>query len=164
MSTSKIFHYRNSSAASSGPRVLGFLLLGAGLLVLLSPWFMHGGSSLQKTFLVGVGAGLIGLLLLTLSSGILLDFEVNRVKWYQNFLGTKFGNWEPMPPIRHAELIHHTFQSKNTPNGITPTMSGQKTVYKCVLRSEKAVFLSLDFAREKDAIQAMEELQQLIGG
>jgi hypothetical protein len=162
MKNSKIYTYRNSSASISGPRLLGFLLAGAGLLVLISPWIIASGSSIEKTIVVGLTANLIGLILISLSSGILLDFGGNRIKHFQNVAWMKFGDWEKIPQVKEIELIHHSFRSKNIPNGITPTMSGKMTMYKCVLKSDQEVILSLDFLKEKEAVDAMEEIQGMI--
>jgi hypothetical protein len=162
MNNSKTYTYRNSSASPSGPRLLGFLLLGAGLLALISPWIIASGSSIEKTISVGVAAVLIGLILISLSSGILLDFGGNRIKHFQNVLWMNFGDWEMIPQVQEIELIHHSYQTKNIPNGITPTMSGNITMYKCVLKSKDEVILSLDFSEEKVAIEAMEEIQGMI--
>jgi hypothetical protein len=159
MKNSKIYTYRNSSASISGPRLLGFLLGGTGLLVLISPWIIASGSSIEKTIAVGLTSCLIGMILISLSSGILLDFAGNRIKHFQNVGWMKFGNWEQIPKVQEIELIHHSYQSKNIPNGITPTMSGKMTIYKCVLKSKDEVILSLDFSKEKAAIGAMEEIQ-----
>jgi hypothetical protein len=162
MSKSNIYYYKNSSASISGPRLLGFLLLGASALILISPWIIASGSSIEKTIAVGVIAGVIGLILVSLSSGILVDFEGHRIKHFQNVLWMKLGDWEPIPTVQNVELIHHSFRSKNVPNGITPTMSAQMTMYKCVLKSDQGVILSLDFLNEKEAITAIEEIQGMI--
>ena len=162
MKNSKIYTYKNSSASISGPRLLGFLLAGAGLLVLISPWIIESGSSIEKTIAVGITVGLIGLILISLTSGILLDITENRIKHFQKVLWMKFGDWEKIPQVQAIELIHHSYQSKNIPNGITPTMVGQMTMYKCVLKSSDEVILSLDFSKEKAAIEAMEEIQGMI--
>ncbi len=162
MKNSRIYTYRNSSASISGPRLLGFLLAGAGLLALISPWIIESGSSIEKTIAVGLTAGLIGIILISLSSGILLDFGGNRIKHFQNMGWMKFGDWEKIPKVQEIELIHHCYQSKNIPNGITPTMSSKMTRYKCVLKSSDEVILSLDFSKEKEAIKAMEEIQEMI--
>lgn len=161
MKNSKIYAYKNSSASVPGPRLLGFLLVGAGLLALISPWIIASGSSIEKTISVGVAAVLIGLILISLSSGILLDFRGNRIKHFQNVCWMKFGDWEMIPKVQEIELIHHSYQTKNIPNGITPTMSGKMTMYKCVLKSSDEVILSLDFSNEKEAIVAMEEIKGL---
>lgn len=163
MKNSKIYTYRNSNASISGPRLLGFLLVGAGLLALISPWLIESGSSIEKSIAVGLAASLIGLILISLSSGILLDFRENRIKYFQNVLWMKFGDWEQIPQVQEIELIHHSYQSKNIPNGITPTMSGKMTMYKCVLKSSDTIILSLDFSKEKEALVVVEEIQNMIG-
>jgi hypothetical protein len=162
MKNSRIYTYRNSSASISGPRLLGFLLAGAGLLALISPWILDSGSSIEKAIVVGLTSSLIGMILISLSSGILLDFGGNRIKHFQNVGWMKFGDWELIPQVQEIELIHHSYRSKNIPNGITPTMSGQLTMYKCVLKSSDAVILSLDFSNEKDAIVTLEEIKEMI--
>ena len=162
MKNSKIYQYRNSSASISGPRLLGFLWAGAGLLVLISPWIIASGRSIEKTIAVGITASLIGMISISLSSGILLDFAGNRIKHFQNVLWMEFGDWEKIPKVQEIELIHHSYQTKNIPNGITPTMSGKMTMYKCVLKSKDEVILILDFSKEKDAMKAMEDIQEML--
>jgi hypothetical protein len=162
MKSSRIYTYRNFSASISGPRLLGFLLVGVGLLVLISRWIIESGSSIEKTIAVGLTAGVIGIILISLSSGILLDFRGNRIKYFQNVGWMKFGDWEKTPQVQEIELIHHSYQTKNIPNGITPTMSGKMMMYKCVLKSKDEVILSLDFSKEKEAFKAMEEIQLMI--
>lgn len=111
---------------------------------------------------MGLTAGLIGLILISLSSGILLDFGGNRIKHFQNVGWMKFGDWEEIPKVQEIELIHHSYQTKNIPNGITPTMSGKMTMYKCVLKSKDEVILSLDLSKEKEVFKAMEDVQLMI--
>ena len=97
------------------------------------------------------------------SSGTLIDFEENRFKEYQSILWVKIGDWQELPKIEKVELIHHTFQSRNTPNGISPTLSQVITIYECVLLVDGTKFLALDYNQEKDAVMALEKIKSGLG-
>jgi hypothetical protein len=150
------FHYINRK---NGVRILGRILILMGLIVLAVPYIMDVETALSKVFLVGGVTMLIGLVLTSLFSGTIIDFEANKFKEYQSFLWIKFGDWQNIPKIENAELIHYTYQHRNVPNGISPTLSMEVTTYKCVLRLEGKEFRVFDYQKEQDAIAALEILQ-----
>ncbi len=154
------FNHKNQNSGINGARLLGICLISAGLIVLLVPIFIDVSTDSQKIGLVGGGAFLFGMLLISIYSGIRIDFRSNRFKEYKSVLWFKFGQWEELPKIEHAELILHSFRSTNTPNGISPTLSREVTIYKCVLLANGTKFLALDFSKEKDAIAALEEIKE----
>lgn len=153
--------FRNQKFLSNGPNLLGLMLFVAGVLAFFSLGFVEE-SALQKTIWIGSGACLIGIILTTISSGVALDPKANRFRHYESILGFTSGTWEKLPPIQKIEMIHHSYTSQNTPNGITPTFSSKLLIYKVVLISSEKVELSLDFSSEKAAVKAMERIQELM--
>lgn len=160
MQPTSFFDYKNSNSYTSGPKLLGFILLIAGVFVVLSSRFISSGSSFEKTMVVGFITMLIGSLLATMSSGIFVDFQKKRWRNYDSVIGFRFGNWYDLPKIEKADLVVHQFRSKNTPNGITPTLSGELTLHKCVLLTNEEAYLVFDYSKEKNAIKALEELKR----
>lgn len=154
------FNHKYETAGILGPRLLGLILIAAGALVLIVPFFIVIGTDPQKIGLVGGGALIIGLIIVSIYSGILLDFDNRRYKEYQSIFWIKLGTWQQLPTIERVELVLHSFRSKNTPNGISPTLVQDVTIYKCVLLANGTKFLSLDFAKEKDAVSALERIKR----
>ncbi len=157
------FNHKNLNYGINGSRILGICLLGAGLIVLLIPMFFEVATNPQKIGLVGGGAVLLGTVLIAMSAGTELDFQNNRFREYYSVGWFKFGEWQDLPKIEHAEMIIHSFRSQHIPNGITPTMSGEVTLYKCVLLAGGSKFLVFDYSREKDAIAALLEVKAGFG-
>jgi hypothetical protein len=157
------FNHKNKSSGINGTQLLGLILLAAGSIVLLVPLFFEVNTDPQEIGLVGGGSFLIGLLMISIYSGTLIDFEENRFKEYQSILWVKIGDWHELPKIDKVELIHHTFQSRNTPNGISPTLSQIITIYKCVLLVDGTKFLALDYNQEKDAVMDLEKIKSGLG-
>lgn len=94
--------------------------------------------------------------MISISEGTQIDFEANKFKAYQSILWIKFGDWQNLPKIENAELIHYVYTETNTPNGISPSLSAEVTVYKCVLVSGGKKFMVFDYSKEKDAIVALD--------
>lgn len=157
------FNYKNRNDGTKGPRILGQILLASGLIVILVPFFDELDTEPLKIALVGGGAILIGIILSSLKSGFLFDFQRRKFKEYQRILWFESGEWELLPEINHVELIHHTFRTSFIPNGITPTMNGPVTVYKIILLAKGTKFIALDFRKEKDAILAIQSIKEGLG-
>ena len=157
------FNYKSRNDGTKGPRILGQILLASGLIVILVPFFDELDTEPLKIALVGGGAILIGIILSSLKSGILFDFQRRKFKEYQRILWFESGEWEALPEINHVELIHHTFRTSFIPNGITPTMNGPVTVYKIIMLANGAKFLVLEYIQEKEAAAALEEINSALG-
>ncbi|SFA76692.1 hypothetical protein [Algoriphagus aquimarinus] len=157
------FNHKNLSSGINGSSLLGLILLAAGLIVLLVPLFIEVNTDSQKIWIVGGGALVIGMLIVSIYSGTLIDFRRNEFKEYQSILWFRIGEWQKLPKIERVELILHSYRSTNTPNGISPTLSREVTIYKCVLIANGTKFLALDFTREKDAVLALEEINERLG-
>jgi hypothetical protein len=149
------FHY---STQRNGIKTAGKVVILMGLIVLAVPFLVEVETPIYKVFLVGGGAVVIGSLMISISEGTLIDFKANKFKVYQSILWIKFGEWQSLPKIENAELIHHTFTETNFPNGISPTISWNTTVYKCVLVSGGKKFMFFDYSKEKDTIVALDKI------
>lgn len=130
------------------------------LIVLAVPFFLEVDTDLSKVFFVGGVAMLIGVVFTSLFSGTIIDFEAKKFKEYQSILWIKFGDWQNLPKIENAELIHYTYTHTNIPNGISPTLSGEVTIYRCVLVVEGKKFRVFDYSKEKDAIEALDKIRK----
>ncbi|WP_026967360.1 hypothetical protein [Algoriphagus terrigena] len=159
----KHFNHTNRNYGINGSRVLGISLATAGLIVLLIPMFVEVATDPRKVGLVGGGAILLGALLIAMSAGTELDFESSRFRKYHRIHCFKFGQWQDLPKIEAAKIIIHSFRSQHIPNGITPTMSGPVTLYKCVLLANDSQFLVFDYFKEKDAIAALLKIKAGVG-
>lgn len=147
------FNFKNRNFSSS-PHLFGLIALAAGLFVCISPLFLSGSSSTEKVILVGTIVTVIGLIILTSYSGTLIDFSEKRVKEYSIFCGFQNGDWQAIPEIRKVKVINANFKSSNTPNGISPTLSGQVTEYKVLLYgSAPTPVTSFIYKREDQALE-----------
>ncbi len=151
------FHYINPN---NSLRSLGIILISAGLIVLAVPLFLVVETPVSKIILVGGGAFATGIAMISIYSGTLIDFKTKKLKEYQSILWFKSGEWRPLPDIENAELIHHTYLKRNTPNGISPTLSSKITVYKCVLLVKGKKLKVFDYTKEVDAIAALDKIRR----
>jgi hypothetical protein len=136
--------------------MVGGILILMGLIVLAVPIFFEVDTEFSKVLLVSGIPIVIGVIMISTYSGTLIEFENHKFREYQSILWIKFGDWQNLPKIENAELIHYTYTQTNTPNGISPTLSGEVTVYKCVLVSGGKKFMVFDYSKEKDAIVALD--------
>lgn len=151
-------NFRNRNLIS-GPHLLGTLLISAGLFALVSPTFLESGSSMERVLAVGIGAIIVGLLIITSYGGTMIDFTQNRFKEYQSVVGYKFGEWNTLPEIIKVKVISNSYISSNTPNGISPTFSGKVTEFKILIYSKPSVpVLSLVSSYEDKAVKYAKDL------
>lgn len=143
------FKKRNLTAS---PHLFGLIGVAAGIFIIISPSFLASGSSVEKTIVVGVMALVIGLIIVTSYGGTLIDFGTKGVKEYFVFCGYRTGRWEPLPPIEKVKVVATSFRSTNTPNGISPTLSGKVTEYKVLLYSDNPTpTFSFIYTKEDEA-------------
>lgn len=147
------FHY---SIQRNGIKTAGKVVILMGLIVLAVSFLIEVETPIYKVFMVGGGAVIIGVVMISTSEGTLIDFEANKFKAYQSILWIKFGEWQSLPIIENAELIHYTYTESNFPNGISPTISWNATVYKCVLVVGGKKFMVFDYLKDTDAISALD--------
>ena len=154
----KNFNYKRRNLAS-GPHIIGLLLTLAGLFALLSPTFLNVGVSSERILVVGIGTMVLGLLIVSSFSGVCIDYAKKRFQEYTSVLGYKFGEWEDLPDISEVKAISVSYMSSNTPNGISPTLSGRVTDYKILIYSTYAqTVLSFEYTKKKQAEENAREL------
>ncbi|MEQ9375955.1 MAG: hypothetical protein RIG68_12300 [Imperialibacter sp.] len=148
----------------SGPHLLGSLMILTGVFALISPMLMESGSSLEKTLIVGVGAVVIGLAIVSSYSGTLIYFSGNKIKHYTSIFGYKIGEWVELPSIATVTLTSTKYSTTNTSNGISPTLSGEITDHKVLLYANrtKPVF-SFVYPKRSIAIDAAKRLASGFG-
>lgn len=153
-----IFNFKRRNFFS-GPHFFGTLLIMVGIVALLSPLFIKNTSSLERVFSVGMGAILLGLVIIFSYEGTLIDYTDNRIKNYFSFIGYKMGKWSPLPNISTIKVISIKYISKNTPNGISPTFSGKVTDFRILLYSDASEpTFSFVYTNSNEAIKTAELL------
>ncbi|GAB3828626.1 hypothetical protein [Pontibacter rugosus] len=149
----KYYNFKERSY-TSGPHLIGLLLIVAGLVSTVSPVFIEGSSSLEKAMWVGAGAITLGLVIVLSYNGTLIDFDRNRVKEYSSIMGYKAGKWVTLPNITKVAVISVRQKAANTPNGISPTWSGTVTEHKVFLYAAKPTpHLLFGFSNRERALQ-----------
>ncbi|MEB2783442.1 hypothetical protein [Algoriphagus persicinus] len=156
------FIHKNQSHWS-GFHLIGVLLISIALIIWVTSYLFDNKTDPLTLYLIVGISFLLGLLSLSTFTGTLIDFEGNKFKEYQSIFWIKFGEWQELAKIEQVELILHSFRRTNTPNGISPTLSREITIYKCVLVAGGTKFISLDFVSEKEAIKALQTLKSGLG-
>ncbi|MGB3180755.1 MAG: hypothetical protein WBB45_05160 [Cyclobacteriaceae bacterium] len=154
----KIVNFRKRNLVS-GPHLLGMLLIAAGLFALASPAFLESESSTERVLAVGAGAIIIGLLIVSFYSGTLIDISQRRYKEYVSIGEYKFGEWMALPEISKIRVISKSYVSGNTPNGISPTLSGKVTDFKTLIYSNSPEpLLSFEYSNKDKAVKQAKRL------
>ncbi|MDW3192925.1 MAG: hypothetical protein R8G66_11190 [Cytophagales bacterium] len=152
------FNYKNRSL-TSGPHLIGALFILAGLFALASPYIFNMVVSTERVMAVGIGATLFGLLIVTSYSGVLIDYSQKRYKEYTSVAGYKFGEWEVLPTVSEVQVLSISYIHTNSPNGVSPTLSGRVTDYKTLLYADDGQpLLSLDYTNKNQAVKQAEDL------
>ena len=143
----------------SGPHLLGTLLIIVGLFALVSPTFLKSESSSERVLTVGIGAIILGILIVSSFGGTLIDFTQKRFKEYFSVGGYKFGEWMTLPEISKVKVISTSYISSNTPNGISPTLSGKVTDFKILVFSNSSKpILSFKYSNMDRAVKHAKSL------
>ncbi|WKK75256.2 hypothetical protein QYS49_27410 [Marivirga salinae] len=152
------FNYKGRNL-TSGPHLLGILLIIAGLFALMSPVLFKNGSSIEKSLALGIGVLIVGFVIVSSYSGTLIDFSGKRVKEYTSISGYVFGKWTAFPNISVVRVISSTSTSTNIPNGISPTLSRKVTIFKVLMYSNapKPV-LSFVYSKKVKAVEQAKTL------
>ncbi len=152
----KRFHYKDFSW-SEGSKVLGGILILGAVIILLAPYFSDVEQT-TKTLLVAGGAILISIPLLSSYSGVIFDFDRNKFLDYDQWVFVKSGEWKDIPKVSAVDMVEHEYNKRNKPNGVSPTITSNYKVYKCVILAEGMEPWSLDYSSQKKATKAMEAL------
>ena len=140
----------------SGPHLLGILLIIAGVFSLSIPMFFNHESSMIRTYSIGSGAMLVGLIIVFTYGGTLIDFTEKRYKEYLSIVGYRFGEWVTLPHVVMVKVVSSSYTSTNTPNGISPTFSGKETNFKIMIYNDgpKPIFSFVYTKKAKAVINA----------
>ncbi|WP_162417360.1 hypothetical protein [Cyclobacterium roseum] len=134
----------------------------AGLVVLISSVFFSIENPLERVFAVGGGAILLGLVIVSSYGGTLIDFSGKRTKDYYSICGFKFGDWTALPAILTVEVISAHKRISNTPNGISPTLSGNVIEFETLLYSTASLALFSFVYLDRD--KTIDQAQKLAAG
>lgn len=118
---------------SSGPHLLGAIMIFAGLFVLTTPYFLVITTEVSKVYWLSGSTLSIGLMITSSYKGTLINFQNRKVKEYTSFLGYKFGTWNSLPQLVGLKLTAKERTTTNVANGISPTWSGKVKFYNLVL-------------------------------
>ena len=114
---------------------------------------------MERVLGVGVGALILGLVIVSSYGGTLIDFTQQRVKEYFSVGGYKFGEWTALPAILTVKVISTSYISTNTPNGISPTLSGRVTDFKTLIYSNASEpVLSFVYSNRDKAVKHAKRL------
>ncbi len=153
MKTTRHFHFRQGYPLS-GSQFLGILFFMAGVFALLSPLLFELEVSRQRVIMVGGIAILVGYIALFSYSGTKIDFGRNRVREYQCIAGIVSGEWQDLPTIMTVKVVSSTYLQSNTPNGISPTLSGKVTDFHILLLgSQPEHSFSFAYNSEKKVVE-----------
>ena len=152
------FDYKKRSLMS-GPHLLGVLLVAAGLFALISPMFLASESAWEKILGVGAGAILLGLFIWFSYGGTRINLTEHKVKEYRSVGGYQFGAWESLLTITTVKVVTTRYRSSNTPNGISPMLSGTTIETSVLLHADKAnPVLSFTYSNQGKAMKNAEYL------
>lgn len=147
------FNFKRRNLAS-GPHLLGSLLLLAGVFALVSPLLLKGESSMQRVLVVGVGAIILGLLIVSSYGGTLIDFTGKRCQDYFSIAGYRFGEWTTLPAIHTVKVVAISYIHTNKPNGISPTLSKKVTDFRILVYADAFTpVFSFVYANKKKAVR-----------
>lgn len=143
----------------SGPHLLGMLFIVMGVFTLLSPAFLKSDSPPEQAYIIGIIATGLGIMIVTLYEGTAIDFQKKRVKTFTAFMGYRFGKWEALPKIDRVVVIKAHHSITNTPNGISPTLSGTVIEHRVFLYAEnpRPVY-QFTYSDQKRAVRAAQLL------
>ncbi len=143
----------------SGPHLLGVLFVAAGLFALVSPTFLATESSWEKILWVGIVSILLGLFIGLSYGGTRINLTEKKMRDYISVGGCRFGTWERLPTITTIMVVTTRCRSSNTPNGISPTLSGTIVETSVLLHADEAnPVLSFTYSDQGKAMKNAEYL------
>ncbi len=118
-----------------GLRNISFLLMAAAIYIWTTPFFMAQQNSLLQTFLVGLAAMLIGLLIRFTRYGYQFDFTNMKYREYLLVLGIKTGGWESLNNLNSLVISTKDRSVLKTPGIVAPANTSDDPVYVIALYS-----------------------------
>lgn len=154
---------RKTGFVFGGASNFWFLFVAIALLIWLSPLFVGQQNSLARTLLLGAAALLLGLFLRFTYYGTQIDEEKKIIREYTAILGYKTGEWKDLPDLNKLRITSNSYSSRNTPNGISPTMRYNSTVYSIALFSHAATpDYVIKTKKKKEALQDAQALATIL--
>lgn len=139
----------------SGTHLLGLIVIAAGLFSVVSPTVFRSNTSLEKSFVVGAIAIILGFILVSSYGGTRIDFNKKMVKDYYAVLGYQVGEWAGLPTIKKVAVVTINYKATNTRNGVSPTWSGTVTEHKVLLYSGSPTpEFSFSYSAKEPALEA----------
>lgn len=144
---------------TSGPHIIGMLLIVAGSINLVSPVLLNNETAIEKVLAIGLGALILGLIIVLSYSGTLINFATMKAMKYTSVVGFRFGEWEELPSIENINVITKRYRSTNTSNGISPTLSAKVTDFRVYLHSNNVrPELSFIYSNKEEAVNQAQHL------
>ena len=141
-----------------GLRNVSFLLMAAGLYIWATPLFMAQQNTLLQTFLVGLAAMLIGLLIRFTRYGYQFDFVKMKYREYVLVLGLKTGGWQTLDNLNSIMISIKDRSVLKTPGIIAPANVSDEPVYVVALYSGSMPNIVIPLEDKDEAIKLSEVL------
>ena len=94
------------------------LIFGGGMMILI------GAVVLVIESILGILILLVGVCIVFLHYGLLIDFKENKYKEYWGLMGLKFGKWQNLPPIAYISLTKSRYSQQIGLRAANTTLKG----------------------------------------
>jgi len=141
-----------------GLRNISFLLMIAAIYIWSTPLFMVQQNSLFQTFLVGLAAMLIGLLIRFTRYGYQFDFAKMKYREYILILGLKTGGWQTLDNLDSLIFSIKDRSVLKTPGIIAPANASDEPVYVIALYSGSMPRIVIPLENKDEALKLSEVL------
>ena len=141
-----------------GLRNVSFLLMAAGIYIWATPLFMVQQNTLLQTFLVGLGAMLIGLLIRFTRYGYQFDFGKMKYREFVLILGLKTGGWQTLENLSSIVLSIKDRSVLKTPGIVAPANASDEPVYVIALYSGSMPKIVIPLEDKEEALKLSETL------
>jgi hypothetical protein len=141
-----------------GLRNISFLLMAAAIYIWTTPFFMVQQNSLTQTFLVGLAAMLIGLLIRFTRYGYQFDFANMKFREYVLVLGIKTGGWQTLDNLSSIVFSIKDRSVLKTPGIIAPANTSDEPVFVIALYSGSMPKIVIPLEDKEEALKLSEVL------
>lgn len=142
-----------------GSHLIGVLLIASGVTAFVVSIFISLNPPFDNINPLIACLIIIGLVLVFTYSGIEINFTKSTFREYICFSGVKFGEWTSLPPISKVKLKFSNHTATNTPNGISPTLSGNVQEHRVLLYANQPTpLLSFTFNKREIGLRNAELL------
>ena len=141
-----------------GLRNVSFLLMAAAIYIWATPLFMVQQNSLLQTFLVGLSAMLIGLLIRFTRYGYQFDFAKMKYREFILIFGLKTGGWQTLDNLSSIMLSIKDRSVLKTPGIVAPANTSDEPVYVIALYSGSMPKIVIPLEDKDEALNLIEVL------